>query len=851
MGVNRFGRRMASVAAAATGALAIALLPYGTAYAASDVSLSGLASGQYVGTGNSFSVSANATTTDTATGIRLLIDGVERDSQPCTGGVGDPCSVTLTFAPSGLTIESHSAFVQLVTDAADPAAESTPVTFNVGANPTAEMVTTSGTFVGTATVSVSGTTDADGADYPASFQLVVGGSDVVGATAGPCDANARDCTTDISWNTTGLSSGNKSVQVRMTTNNGVERLSSAVTLRVAAAPVVTINSPANNAQNVLPNASEAVSFSVTASSDNGLGSTTKLLELLIDGNSTPVATLTCTAGTGSTNCQNRQLVWNAGAAAGSSQHTAVMRVTVTPGSQTATDSATFRLAEEPAVTVVAPSAPLNGADSIPITAQTDAATTEDPLSVVLTASNAIDPDIVFASKNCDAAPVDGACTFTVPWDVSNLSGSYNLQAVLTTDNGRTRTSLVTPASILNNGPVMSVTAPTATVLKGRVTISGAARIGTRITGHVTTLKLYADGKQIGTTKTCSANVSPCTYSAVWDTTLVPNASQVPIQVQVTTSSTGAKEFNSDAKLVTLRNPRPAATFTSPTNGDVVSGSAVTIRVGLKTDATQSDVPKSAAIYRNGSSTPFDTYTCTSGTHTCLATFTWNASRSAGVSSFVVKVRTSKNRLGASAVRKLYASSLARVTLVGAGTVDNGTQVRISGRLIAVRTGLPLAGQRVSIVRDPAIGSTVRGSVTTSSTGRFSITFPVTSNTRITAQSVSVRTPLGEIYIPSDLGAASQTVRAPITCRVNDSVVSAGERGTGSCRVPGLPFNTALALRYTLNGATRVLATGTSSSSTIPFVYQFPRRGFYQLRVSLSGNRVYAATVSDPLSVTVR
>jgi len=436
--------------------------------------------------------------------------------------------------------------------------------------------------------------------------------------------------------------------------------------------------------------------------------------------------------------------------------------------------------------------------------------------------------------------------------VSNLSGSYNLQATLTTTtNGRTRTSTLTPITIQNDGPVMTVTAPTATVLKGRVTVSGAARVGPKITGYVKTLKLFADGKQIGTTKTCSALVQPCTHSAVWDTTLIPNASKVQIQLQVTTSSTGAQEFNSVAKLVTLRNPRPSATFTFPGNGAVVSGSNVTIKVGLNTDASQSDVPKSAAIYPNGSSTPFDTYTCSSGTHTCLATFTWNASRSAGPSTFVVKVRTSKNRLGASTTRKLYASSLARLTITGVGTVDNGTQVRISGRLVAVRTGLPLAGQKVSITRDPAIGTTVRGSVTTSSTGRFSFTFTPRSNTRITAQSVSIKTPLGDIYIPSDTGAASQTVRAPMTCSVRNSVVSAGVTGRGSCSVPGLPFGTPLALRYTLNGTTTTLATGTSSSSTIPFVYQFPKRGFYQLRVSLSGNKAYAATVSDPMPVTVR
>lgn len=853
MVVSRFGRRMAAVAVAAAGAMLIALVPQGTAYAVDDViSFTGITAGSYIATSATPSVTATASTADTATSIRLLIDGTEKDSQPCDPQ-GTACEVSLTFDPSTLAVGSHSAVVQLVTNAADPAATSSQVIFNIGAEPTAAMVTTTGTFVGTTNLSVRGTTDPDSPDYPASFQLVVDGSDVGGATAGACASNARDCTRTIAWDTTGFAVGAHTVRVRMTTNDGVVRLSSAVTLRVAAAPTVTITSPANNAQHVLPNASDIVTITATGSADTNLGSTTKTLELFIDGGLTPVATFNCPSGSGSTSCSNRSLTWDASAAAGASVHSALVKVTVPLTGQTATSSITFRLAEEPAVTVVAPPAGLNGADSITVTAQTDSQTVEDPESIELVATNAIDntPIVIATGTTCDSAPVAGACTFTVPWDVSNLSGSYNLQATLTTSTGRTRTSTLTPITIQNDGPVMTVTAPTATVLKGRVTVSGAARVGTKITGYIKTLKIFADGKQVGTTKTCSALVQPCTYSAVWDTTLIPNASKVQIQLVTTTSSTGTEEFNSVARLVTLRNPRPSATFTTPGNGAVVSGSNVTIKVGLKTDATQSDVPKSAAIYRNGSSTPFDTYTCSSGTHACIATFTWNASRSAGPSTFVVKVRTSKNRLGASTTRKLYASSLARLTITGVGTVDNGTQVRVSGRLVAVRTGLPIAGQKVSITRDPAIGTTVRGSLTTSSTGRFSFTFTARSNTRITAQSVSIKTPLGDIYIPSDAGAASQTVRAPMTCSVRNSVVSSGVTGRGSCSVPGLPFNTPLALRYTLNGATTTLATGTSSSSTIPFVYQFPKKGFYQLRVSLSGNKAYAATVSDPMPVTVR
>ena len=77
------------------------------------------------------------------------------------------------------------------------------------------------------------------------------------------------------------------------------------------------------------------------------------------------------------------------------------------------------------------------------------------------------------------------------------------------------------------------------------------------------------------------------------------------------------------------------------------------------------------------------------------------------------------------------------------------------------------------------------------------------------------------------------------------------RGRGSCTAAGLPAGTPLILRYLSGGTWRTLASGSNSASTFPFVYQFPSKGFYQLRVILSGNRVYAGTNSVLMPVTVR
>jgi hypothetical protein len=293
-------------------------------------------------------------------------------------------------------------------------------------------------------------------------------------------------------------------------------------------------------------------------------------------------------------------------------------------------------------------------------------------------------------------------------------------------------------------------------------------------------------------------------------------------------------FNSDGQFVRLLNPRPVVTFISPSSGAVVSGSAVAIKVGLKTDASQSDLPKTATIYRNGSSTPFDSFTCTGSSHSCIASFTWNASRSAGPSTFVVKVRTTKSRLGASTTpRKLYASSGARIAYSTVSTVDNGTRVTISGRVVAVRTGLPLAGAKVAIVRDPAIGSTVRGSVTTTSTGRFSVTFTATSNTRVTATTVSGAR--GFVR----LRAAHDGLRQPQVCNF-DRCVPPCSRGRRARVVHGRRI-----VQHAADPALRAAARGAhrkrNSVDHLPVRLAFPPASTKS--VIPSGNKAYVGTNS--------
>ncbi len=952
MRVSTLTRR---VVAAVVGAVVVAMVPLASASAANDViTFVGISAGEYLPTGLVRGISAEASTSDSALSVDLYIDGIQTENQLCDP-VGTTCSVAFDFDTSTLADGTHTASVRLTTDIASEIVRA-GLTFFVGDTPVASITTPAvdgRTVTGSVDITVRGVTDPQGGDYPESFTLRSGATTI--GTAGPCAANAKDCSQTITWDISAVTPGTKSLTVVMTTHAASTDTSSARLLTVGAPPTVSITVPTQNST-VLPDfVTGAVPVTITAASDGAIvGGTAKTLSLFVDGSGTAEATVTCTAievpctktvtwdatglapssthtlvaevvaggllrssatrtvriaslpsaaitsptngskvlpdspdvvtvtangasdpqigsrlksfelliddavvdtatctSTGSCS-SGSALTWDASGVAGGTTHTAVVKVTVA-GRVATSSTVSFTLADSPVVTVVAPpGGSIKGAATVTVNAQTDSDfSAEKPQSVVVTATNSIDT-VTFGPISCDSAPVNGACSFTFPWNVSSLTGSYTLTAELTTTNNRTRTSAGVVFGIDNPAPTVTLTAPTATVLKGRVTVSMTAKIEAPLTGHITTIALFAGGKQLGATKTCAV-ASTCTISGLWDTTLLANGSTGILAV-TTTSNTGAKKFNSPTTTVTLRNPLPSITWISPTNGAVVSGSAVTIKVGFGTDATQSDVPKSAAIYRNGSSTPFDTYLCKATSHACIATFTWNASRAAGLSTFVVKVRTTKDRVrfsSSAAARKLYASTGARITFAPSTTVDNGGRVTVTGRMVAVRTGLGVPNALVALVRDPAIGSTFTSTIRTSSTGRFTLTYTARSNTTVTARSVSLKTALGKIWMPAATGLARQQVRAPMTCRANNRTVGSGQKGTGSCSVPGLPFGTPLTLRYFFNAKWTTLASGTSTSQNIPFVYVFPAKGSYQLRVILSGTKVYAGTNSDLMPVTVR
>jgi hypothetical protein len=206
--------------------------------------------------------------------------------------------------------------------------------------------------------------------------------------------------------------------------------------------------------------------------------------------------------------------------------------------------------------------------------------------------------------------------------------------------------------------------------------------------------------------------------------------------------------------------------------------------------------------------------------------------------------TDQSFTGTSGPRTVFAASASKVALTTPAVVRAGAKVTVRGKVLAANTGLGVAGVVVSIGRRPVVGSASVVRVTTGVGGAFAVTYTARSNATVTV--LVTRTS----WLSSSSGSTRISASAPMSCSLSTRSLRVGAVGKGSCSVPGLPVGTGLSLRYVHNGVTTTLASGKSKSTSIPFSFAFPSRGLYYVRVDLVANKVYVATRSALLSVSV-
>jgi hypothetical protein len=361
---------------------------------------------------------------------------------------------------------------------------------------------------------------------------------------------------------------------------------------------------------------------------------------------------------------------------------------------------------------------------------------------------------------------------------------------------------------------------------------------------------------------CTANVQ-CTVSATWDastysgpytvTAQLVDYDNIPIPGGLATAE------------VTVSNPVPQVTITSPTAGANVTGTAVVLKARATTDPSLSITPGWIDFYIDGawdwvgySSNGCDASPCT-------VTAAWDASNySAGQHVVMARLTTSPDgKTVDSALVTVSVTPTAVVVVpppppapvvVRSATfisfaplraVRSGGWAQVSGRVLVSGSGAAAPGQAVGLTMTPVVGAASAVTVTTDANGVFSGRFLTAVN-----GVVSASTPGSASYLASSASVSVAALAAP-TCKLTTKSVRVRAKVTGSCTVPSLPKSTAVTVQYQLKGRWLTAVSMRSKTAKIAFKTSFKKKGSYPLRVVFGANRLFAATASPSMLVRVR
>lgn len=784
------------------------------------------------------SATASTDTGDPFTSVSLLLDGVDLGVADLCAGSDQPCSLSTEHDFSGLT-GTHTVSVVAVTAATGPGGVTDAVTFTVTSpGPTASITSPAdgSTRKGVFDVTFSGQTDASQTgELVGTIQLLRGpslGSAVLVSTK-DCGGTSRTCTSTVAFDATALPDGALTLWARTTSTAAVPRQATdSITLSISnPAPAVQITSPASGAS-----VNGVVTVSVSGSTDAALNDAPSTLQLLLDG----VAKQSFGCGPGTT-CAHGFSIDLTQVADGA--HTLGALLTTT-GGKSASDSVGVTVASPaPSVSISAPAqdAQLVGHAAVQVSASTGSRLTDYPSAISVAADS-----VVIGSVTCAGAGTR-ACSGSVDWDTTGLTGTHTLTATVTTTNGVQRTSSTRTITVDTPVPAVAISDPVGgATVSGTVVVTADATTDTRLTELPSQVQLLVDGTIVDTQQ-CTSGTHDCPITLTWDATGITG--DHVLTTVVTTSL--LRTATSDPVAVAVTTPPFDVAITSPAASSVVVGAGATatssgtvaVSVSASTDLGQNEFPQTVELLVDG--VPVDSSPCQGNPeHTCTAILHWDASSSAGLHRLAARLTTNRSHEATSASRSVFALSGSRVAFFAPPSAAYGGYTIVRGRVASTTSKQPLVGAAVRLVLVPAVGKARTVVVRTGVGGVFTIRTRYFANTVVSAR-------VGASWLVKGTAVATQRVRAPITCSTARTTTLSGARGTGVCVVKSLPAGTVVRLRYLYRGRWATLANGRTTSTVIRFTYAFRPRGTYSLQVTVGTSRVYVATASRLMKVVIR
>jgi Bacterial Ig domain len=416
------------------------------------------------------------------------------------------------------------------------------------------------------------------------------------------------------------------------------------------------------------------------------------------------------------------------------------------------------------------------------------------------------------SEHCPS-PVDTgqACPMDFDWDTSGLiAGSHTLQVKLVTFHDKVGLSPVVHITLAPlTEPVVTITSPAVGAsATGTVNVVATGTVDVADGDTALFMGLFVDGNLTGDIQDCTGGGSTCTLSFPWDTAGLSGTHTLQVGFETDLSEAFSAELT-----VTVSNPPPTVTITSPQAGGSVTGITIVTATGALNPA-EHDFPKDMQLIVDGA--PYGKpFTCPLGQATlqsCAASFTWNTAGLLGQHNVQVRFDTVKTS-ALSAIQSVIVGPQPTTTSASLFSYQGSWYAK--GTVVASPYHL-VVGAVVTVILTPAGGKPAAFTATTGTDGVWVVKLAAapTVNTTVTAT-------VGPEY-GSSVGVVRFRVNAPLTCKVPATIKHAVV-STVTCTVPGLPNGTAVTLTYDGKTGVHVAAHGKAKNGKVTIRFTIAKK----------------------------
>ena len=447
----------------------------------------------------------NTSLSDNASQLQLFVDGTQYGtSYSCP--VAKSCSHTFNWDGTGRT-DTASVLVKLLTTRG--VLQPSPA---IGLNmvtpaPTVSITspTAGGAVSGTVPVAVTAAVGTGQTDNAASLQLLIDGTPYLSPTS--CTA-AATCTKTISWDTTGVS-GPHTIAAKFVTTGAKTVTTTPIT--------VTVSSPGPSASVLSPSSGTAVQGIVSVTGFGAVNpsqsDTPATMQLYVD--NAPVGTPAPAVASPDADPKDAQntFTWDSTGLVGA--HSLQVKFTTAGGFSVLSPGITVVVSSPAPVVSVSPlSATVSGVVTLSGTATVDASQTDTPSSLQLLVDGA-------ASGTAVSCPAGGAnpkaCSATMSWDSTGLTGAHVLQVRVATARGAAALSTGATVTVISPSPTVVITSPTVdSTVSGAVTVTADGTVDASQTDAAGVLQFLVDGTPQSLQIACPAG-KDCPASFTWAT----------------------------------------------------------------------------------------------------------------------------------------------------------------------------------------------------------------------------------------------------------------------------------------------------------------------------------------------